>query len=59
MVVKEMKCGMCGHRFEAELLDRDNPRERHAPGAPLRFPSAARPATRATAATRSAASVPN
>jgi len=38
MVVKEMKCGMCGWRFEAELLDRDDPRERHVAGAPLRCP---------------------
>jgi predicted Zn-ribbon and HTH transcriptional regulator len=38
MVVKEMKCEMCGHRFNAELLDRDDPREQYVPGAPLRCP---------------------
>jgi DNA-directed RNA polymerase subunit RPC12/RpoP len=39
MVVKEMKCGMCGRRFDAELLDREDPRERHMQGAPLRCPN--------------------
>ena len=38
MVVKEMKCSMCGHRFQAELLDREDPNERHVFGAPLRCP---------------------
>jgi len=38
MVVSEMKCGMCGRRFEAELLDRDNPKERNVRGVPMRCP---------------------
>lgn len=39
MVLTEFKCGMCNHRFEAEVLDRDDPRERNKPGAPLRCPN--------------------
>lgn len=39
MVVNEMKCGMCGRRFEAEMLDREDPRERNVQGMPLRCPS--------------------
>jgi len=38
MVVSEMKCGMCGYRFEAHLLDREDPKEKHEPGARLRCP---------------------
>jgi hypothetical protein len=38
MVVSEMKCGMCGHRFEAKMLDRDDPKEKHEYGVPLRCP---------------------
>lgn len=38
MIACEMKCGMCGHRFEAEILDREDPREHRVPGAPLRCP---------------------
>ncbi len=39
MVVGEMKCQMCGRRFELELLDREDPNERHTPGAPVRCPN--------------------
>lgn len=39
MIVGEMKCQMCGRRFEVELLDREDPRERHMPGAPVRCPN--------------------
>jgi DNA-directed RNA polymerase subunit RPC12/RpoP len=38
MIVSEMKCSMCGHRFESEMLDREDPKERHVQGAPLRCP---------------------
>lgn len=38
MVVNEMKCGMCGHRFEIEVLDREDPKEKHIPGVPVRCP---------------------
>ena len=38
MVVREMKCGMCGRRFEVEVLDREDPREKHLPGYPVRCP---------------------
>jgi DNA-directed RNA polymerase subunit RPC12/RpoP len=38
MIVCEMKCSMCGHRFEAEMLDREDPKEQHAQGVPLRCP---------------------
>jgi len=27
---------MCGQRFEAEILDREDPKERHVQGAPFR-----------------------
>lgn len=39
MVVSDMKCGMCGHRFQAEVLDREDPRERIVQGVPLRCPN--------------------
>jgi DNA-directed RNA polymerase subunit RPC12/RpoP len=38
MIVREMKCGMCGRRFEVEVLDRDDPKEKHVPGYPIRCP---------------------
>lgn len=38
MIVCEMKCTMCGRRFELELLDRDDPRESDVPGVPPRCP---------------------
>ncbi len=28
MIVVEMKCGMCGRRFEIDLVDRQDPDER-------------------------------
>lgn len=39
MVLTQFKCQMCNHRFQAEVLDREDPRERHEPGAPLRCPN--------------------
>jgi hypothetical protein len=39
MIVSEMKCGMCGRRFEVEMLDREDPKERHACGIPVRCPN--------------------
>jgi DNA-directed RNA polymerase subunit RPC12/RpoP len=39
MIISEMKCSMCGRRFEAEMLDREDPKERHVPGVPLRCPN--------------------
>jgi len=38
MVVAVLKCQMCGHQFQAEMLDRDDPNERHRPGTPIRCP---------------------
>lgn len=38
MILIELKCGRCGHRFEAEALDRETPEERRVEGAPLRCP---------------------
>jgi predicted Zn-ribbon and HTH transcriptional regulator len=38
MLVKEMKCGMCGTHFEAEFIDREDPHEREIHGSPLRCP---------------------
>jgi DNA-directed RNA polymerase subunit RPC12/RpoP len=39
MIIGEMKCQMCGRRFEVELLDREDPKERHLPGGPVRCPN--------------------
>ena len=39
MVVKELKCQRCGRRFEAEVLDREDPREEHVHGSPVRCPN--------------------
>ena len=36
MILKLFKCQMCGHRFEAEVLDRENPKENHIVGSQLR-----------------------
>lgn len=38
MVVAQLKCQICGARFEAEILDKDNPNERHWGGSPVRCP---------------------
>jgi DNA-directed RNA polymerase subunit RPC12/RpoP len=38
MIVVVLKCQMCGKQFEAELLDRDDPNERHRHGMPIRCP---------------------
>jgi len=32
------KCQNCNHRFEAEVLDDDDPKERHRPASRLRCP---------------------
>ncbi len=39
MIVQEMKCGMCGRRFEVEVLDREDPKEKHVQGYPVRCPN--------------------
>jgi hypothetical protein len=39
MIVCEMKCQMCGRRFEVEMLDREDPRERDVRGLPVRCPN--------------------
>ena len=38
MVVIELKCQMCGARFEAEALDQQDPNERDRPGDPIHCP---------------------
>ena len=38
MVLQEFKCQHCNHRFEAEVLDDDEPQERNRRGSPLRCP---------------------
>jgi DNA-directed RNA polymerase subunit RPC12/RpoP len=43
MIVFEMKCQMCGQRFEVELLDRDDPEERNTRGFPARCPKCSSP----------------
>jgi len=35
MIIKLYKCQMCGHRFEVELLDRSNPKEKDQIGHPV------------------------
>jgi predicted Zn-ribbon and HTH transcriptional regulator len=42
MIIAEMKCQMCGQRFEVELLDREDPKEQHLPGVPVRCPNCKR-----------------
>lgn len=39
MIDSEMKCGMCGRRFEAEMLDREDSREQRIYGVPVRCPN--------------------
>jgi len=38
MVIELMKCGMCGEKFEVELLDRNDPREKNIIGQSVRCP---------------------
>ena len=38
MIIKELKCQRCGHRFESEVLDRDDPKEEYIQGSPVRCP---------------------
>lgn len=38
MVIYALKCQMCGHRFDAEVLDDDDPRERHRSGRKVTCP---------------------
>lgn len=38
MVVAKLKCQMCGTYFEAEILDKEDPNERHRGGSPVRCP---------------------
>jgi DNA-directed RNA polymerase subunit RPC12/RpoP len=38
MIVAVLKCQMCGAKFEAEMLDRDDSNERHRHGSPIRCP---------------------
>lgn len=35
MLIKLFKCQMCGFRFEVEVLDREDPKERDSPGYPI------------------------
>lgn len=39
MIIAKLKCQMCGTRFEAKVLDRDDPLEHNARGKPVRCPS--------------------
>lgn len=39
MVLTEIRCSRCGHRFEAETVDRDDPSERDEPTSPIRCPN--------------------
>jgi DNA-directed RNA polymerase subunit RPC12/RpoP len=38
MIVAKLKCQICGNRFDAEVLDRDDPDEKHRSGSPIRCP---------------------
>lgn len=42
MIVKLLKCQICGERFEAEVLDRENPKEQF-PGTPVTCPKCGSP----------------
>lgn len=42
MVVAKLKCQICGTHFEAEILDKDDPTERHREGSPVRCPKCRR-----------------
>ncbi|QEG41320.1 hypothetical protein UC8_33390 [Roseimaritima ulvae] len=35
MLVKLLKCQICGHRFEIEVYDRRDPNEKDIPGYPI------------------------
>ncbi len=39
MLLKLFKCQQCNNRFDAEVIDRDEPRERNLPTHSLRCPS--------------------
>ncbi len=39
MVVKVLECQTCGNRFEFEVLDQEDPRERDRPGDRVRCPN--------------------
>ncbi len=39
MLLVMMKCQMCGNRFEATILDRENPSESRERGEPVRCPN--------------------
>lgn len=39
MLLQQFKCQQCNHRFEAEVIDRDEPRERNLPTHRLRCPA--------------------
>lgn len=38
MIIVKLKCQMCGENFEAKLLDREDPQERHVSGSPVQCP---------------------
>lgn len=38
MILQEFRCQQCNHRFEAEVLDDNDPKERDRPGSRLRCP---------------------
>ncbi len=38
MIIIELKCGRCGHCFQAEAIDREDPEERHDQGFPICCP---------------------
>lgn len=38
MVVQELKCQRCSYRFEAKVLDRDDPKEQNVVGSPVQCP---------------------
>lgn len=39
MLLQMFKCQQCNHRFEAEVLDREEPKERNLPSSPLQCPA--------------------
>ena len=39
MIIALLRCNMCGHEFELEILDDDDPKERYVRHNPVRCPN--------------------
>ena len=54
MIVAEVKCQMCGFRFELEILDREDPEERFVRGSAITCPRCHKSETEVTRRIRKA-----